>query len=53
MTLLETLPPETKKVCSESTWKISEIPRGGEKTNLRQQKGGDSLAEVQAYDDLD
>lgn len=28
-------------------------PRGGEKTNLRHQKVGDLLAEVQAFDDLD
>lgn len=54
MTVLEALPPETKTVCSEKHLeKISEIPRGGEKTNLRHQKVGDSFAEVQAYDDLD
>lgn len=52
MTLLETLPPKTKTVCSgKYLEKISEIPRGGEKTNLRYQKVGDSVAEVQAYDD--
>lgn len=54
MTVLETLPPETKADCSgKHLEKISKICRGGEKTNLRHQKVGDSVAEVQAYDDLD
>lgn len=43
-----------QKLCSEKYFeKISEIPRIGEKTNLRHQKLGDSIAEVEAYDDLD
>lgn len=54
MTVLETLPPETKADCSgKHLEKISKICRGGEKTNLRHQKVGDSVTEVQAYDDLD
>lgn len=45
---------QKQRVCSgKYLEQISEILREGEKTNLRHQMVGDSVAEIQAYDDLD